>query len=899
MKKELQKNQESTKSQMNKLYDQIDSLQSAKDSLEIDYKTSFNTIQRIITTASHYFQYTFNKADDLIQFLEQPPQPLPNIILKNNNETQSAKPKSIVNVQQTNQKSDDHHKNRKLKQMIDENLRIRENLESEVVKLKKEIKDNNFTYTRTIEDLNKKILQSKEDSFLEVEQYKHQISVLEEKVQTLKADIQKRKDEIKKVKAEHEAHVQTAKETPKPAPTKKEDDLVIANEQMVQRTVELGNQVRALQDKLDASTEKVKELNEIVTQKDISIDQLNHDLSALKLVHQSTLEEIETVRNALHSKDASVREEERRTHQIHILKGQFITLQKTNESQLKQIRELSSQNEKNSRLVDDQTNLISKLKRDVEILETRNKEMKDELGITKQEMAERLSQIQPDVMPAAVWKFNEFDATLTAEIDRIALSPTLQPSTKLQHIYRTINKHFKEMLLNKDRAFDAANRENQAVKELFNQFFVDASIALAQKPISFDDFLIKNGHKNMTEAINRFRNDFDEMKRQIDINETIIKHLIDSMNFNDTRDPSLLITQINELKAQFVTLKSNLAHRKKRIASLKAQFQSFKNKSERDSVDIKELNEHLKNTITGLNKNNKDLISNAQVLKREIHKQKMQIDDLTRNYQDAEARLKAENDHILKEKETSEHHLNDQIEVILKQLREAEQLNMTNEIAITKMKKVMTNMKTVISEKEAKIQEITTENEANISHLNDKWTNERNQIVSSYESAIAEVKAHSEEQRNDVEKLVQDLSDAKKKKKKARNCANQLRSEKMQLEKDIEALKLQVQRAKKVAEAAAKSQLASAEAEFNSKIDEQRTNLENEKRKLFAFVADQFRQFFNPHDSLDENTFRCLVSKASSELIRLMSSDMAIRKMVGADVRQKTDDAVARIITDC
>lgn len=895
-KKQLQASQETMKKQIDEISNQLEKIQKEKESEDVELKLSLNTIQRILTSASHFFQCTFCKAEDLIQMLEQPPslQDTAHAISQEstNNNTNNELPQS--------DKTEKAHRIKKLKLTIEEGNKIKENLEAEISKLKKEIKDSNYSSNQTIEQLNKQIKELNDDHSLIIEDQKHQISVLEAKVQILKDELQKRKEEQKRIILEQSQQKNKFEIPPKPATLKITNELEIANEQMLQRNHELDNQIKELNEKLCNSDDKIKELQSVIESKDLMIEKLKHDFGSLNLVHQTTVDEIQTLRNAFHVKEnKNPQEENEKSKKIHFLKGQIINLKKSNESQLKQIHELSTLNQQLSRTIEEQNSQITKFKYENDAYESRNKEITEELHSLQEEMTLKTSQTQPEVLPADVWRFNEFDTSLKTEIDRISMSQHLQPPTKLQHIYKIINKYFKEQLLNKDIICQTTALENQTMKDVFNQFFVDASIALSQKPCSLDDFFSKDGCKQLTEAILTFRAEYDELHRRYDVYDTVIKHLVDTMNFQETSEAPGLITEINELKAKFFTLKSNLAKSKKKISTLKASFGEFKHQTEHDSIEIKGENEHLKETITSLNKTNKELSANNQELKRQIHHQKLQIEDCHRSQQDMENKLNFEKETIIRQKDESERSLSTQISELAKRLKSSEEQLMNSEIAMNKLKKVVQNMKNTITEKNEKIQITKTELDSRITDLTGKWENEKSQIIQSYEKAISEMKNESEEQRKDVEKLVQDLADAKRKAKKSKELSNNIKQEKNQLEKEIEAQRLKAQKTKQIAEATAKTQMDSTIKNYLSRLESQKVKFENEKRKLFAFVADQFRQFFNPQDSLDETTIKAIITRASSELARLISSDFAIRKMVGADMQQRTDDAVAQLITNC
>jgi predicted nucleic acid-binding Zn-ribbon protein len=78
---------------------------------------------------------------------------------------------------------------------------------------------------------------------------------------------------------------------------------------------------------------------------------------------------------------------------------------------------------------------------------------------------------------------------------------------------------------------------------------------------------------------------------------------------------------------------------------------------------------------------------------------------------------------------------------------------------------------------------------------------------------------------------------------------------------------------------------------LRERLEEEKRNWENEKKRLFGFVTSEFGQFFKVAKEPGEEMFRSLVVKARRVLARLIASDDAIRKVVGADQLQSSGDS--------
>ena len=108
------------------------------------------------------------------------------------------------------------------------------------------------------------------------------------------------------------------------------------------------------------------------------------------------------------------------------------------------------------------------------------------------------------------------------------------------------------------------------------------------------------------------------------------------------------------------------------------------------------------------------------------------------------------------------------------------------------------------------------------------------------------------------------MAESDKRFKQAKIAMAQFKRENAKVVNELQALKEQCERDKKLAESSLKTAVLNAENNFNSRLDEQKTTFENDKRRLYAYVADSFKQFFNPHENIDERTFKSTINRAKA-----------------------------------
>jgi DNA anti-recombination protein RmuC len=147
-----------------------------------------------------------------------------------------------------------------------------------------------------------------------------------------------------------------------------------------------------------------------------------------------------------------------------------------------------------------------------------------------------------------------------------------------------------------------------------------------------------------------------------------------------------------------------------------------------------------------------------------------------------------------------------------------------------------------------------------------------------------------------MHKLASESAQSEKRNREAEATIVDLEQEKMRQERDLQAQQAHIERERKLNDAATKSALLRTQSECTSTINEQKATCENEKRQLMVYVADAFKQFFNPQDIINERMVKKIVDRAREELVQLTESNHAVRRLVGAESGRRTDDAVAQLL---
>jgi chromosome segregation ATPase len=214
------------------------------------------------------------------------------------------------------------------------------------------------------------------------------------------------------------------------------------------------------------------------------------------------------------------------------------------------------------------------------------------------------------------------------------------------------------------------------------------------------------------------------------------------------------------------------------------------------------------------------------------------------------------------------------------------------------------------AEKKARIRELDSKIEADrsviVAHesevtrlqlVNDESEKMWGEVKGRYDRTIQRLRSRVRALEEAVEERERQLQEADLAVKRSEKNVADLEAQIERMERENRARIEELVRDKKLAEAEAHQKAKTAESDLAEKVDEAKRRWDQEKRRIIGFVLDQFRQFFNRKGAVDEDSLRDVVVAVRDELQRLKRSDDRIRTVVRANSSQKTDDAVALIIS--
>ncbi|OHT08979.1 hypothetical protein TRFO_22319 [Tritrichomonas foetus] len=883
-------------SQINELNEKIAVISNEKDQIELTTKMLTNKIDRVLHNSNQYFEMSFPDIDSLIDLLSRPPtQPLTQ---QQSNELNS---KIIQSDKDRIIKLEKKYKSSR--QKVKEMKKQCEKLADEIIRMKREKSETDKKNGIQIQNYENKINQINDEYSLKVTEIEELNKKLLEREDSLKNEVQKLKTEMNKMKKEN--LTSNLPQSPKPieitvqrvTPPKDARSVEGYQEEidaLERSNKDLSQQLQIAVVKNEKLSETVKKLENRNSQLEIDCENYKNKFDALQTTHNETLLEVDTLRSSLHAKpdQNKIRDEKKL---IRKLKNQTQRLEKAISEYKDQIHELSVENEHLKRVEDNYQTKLRSLRDDLEESQQQCQSVLVELSDTKHQLQEKPSITIDDIMPLHAWRYNEFDSSLSQSLEKVIINPLLQPPSKLNNIYKTINKYFTQIIKEKDSEYALLNNSMNTLKDQLNQFIVDLCIIIQIKASNVNDFIQNKGGDLIVQKITELCQQLENEKRQNAHYSSIIDHF--AAEFGDASDlPNQFIMMRELMEKQALRLKK----KGKATRELKGLLLSLK-KSAAEEISL------LKNDLSELNARNADLqkqfdevLSQNSKFKRELQITKNALFDMKVRSDEKENSMKEEYEQKIENlnnnHKNTESELKDQISKLYLIKEKMQESIDHNDSSISRLKTVIKQDQKTIEEKEKMIKDIINEKDNEIETIINKTQLEKDQLIKSYEKAVDEIRNQCEAHRRDLEKVSMELSISDKKHEQARSSIIQLKREKLKLETEVKTIYEQMKRDKQIYEANTKTKVLTTEENFNQKLQESKSKWESEKRRIFSCIAEEFKSYYNPSESMDERTFRNFLSRIKKELDRLSESDSVIRRIVGAAPRQSTDDAVAQYL---
>lgn len=698
-----------------------------------------------------------------------------------------------------------------------------------------------------------------------------------------------------------------------------------SSEHLVNQNIDLNEQLKSSKNRMDDLVDRLKKSESQRNNLQLQLEKEKSENNSLKIVHSNTVNELGMLREALHMKESVKDRNDKKLmrREFNEQKAQLEGVTQELKSLKKQLTESITEHQRDLANITDLKREIEDLKDEKERLKKEADNVREELSTVQAEFESHVrNEITPETLiPMASWQGHDFPGEINAGISKIACNPSLQPASKLKSVYKVISKKYGEMISSRDKLLDQSYSENQQIRDIVNEFVSDITIALDMKPIGFNDFFKDKPQQTIIDTIKNFRSCHDDLKRSNDqLTQTLSRvhqtfgavGLTSNTNgspggFNGINAfPSLeditygMEKEVNSVKTQLSTTSDQLQKRTKKCKELASALKTLKKKTENDAEDSKQEIQRLKSLSESLKRENGELSKSVKELRWKLQSLTTEYDDYKLKHEeeskDLDEKLESQAKIALIEKQRLEANYQEQIRMISEQCNDTSEYLTEHQDQLTKLKQEVETQKAIIAQKDIEIERLKEEHDENYQTHDIRLIDEKKNLITSYEKAVAEQKQQCEGHRSDVEKMTKQLAATEKKLKHSKEKIIQIQKEKVNMEVELRNQIDQVERQKKLIETSSKVELMNAQTAFNSKLEEESAKFEEEKRRIYSTIADTFRQYLGIGSNLNEKSFKSTLFKARDELARLTSLDNSVRRLVNAEPNQKTDDAVAQFV---
>ena len=913
MTKEIEKVKQQSKAQLDDMYAQLERTEQARERESVEKRLLISKLDRIIQDASRFFEVSFQSVDEVIESLNGP-----KICVSNDIPTAQPLPIQVKNAVAAKE-AECHKKIHKVKARIAEVEKLKENAEDETKKVQRELQLFQ-QQSRAEEDALSHQIQTLKDEMAQNEQhYNANIQKLQQQGESFKAEIVRQKErakraekeikDLKKELREAQARINLARqetgnngEGPRvqfvgQTGFRVDPALEQLNEKLQTKVNELTTELNQANAKKEQALAQVKAKEAEIHNLEIEFEKLKSEFAALDTVHQETLLEVDTLRQALHTREKA-KDEIKSVPRVKQPNPTIVKLHKALDEQKQKFYALQIVANKQETKIQDQES-------EIRHLTAKARDAENDLARCCQELNEYKASIeakpQPsadDFLPPAVFRCDEFSPELANQVAKIANNSSLLPASKVQHTYKAIRKYFHRQLEMRDAALDSAFNENQTISNAINQFLVDASIALCDQPVTFKDFFAQDAGKDIVEKIISVRADNQALIHENDIMRNILINLKET--FIEIGDPTDPLSHILAIKDKIEQLNNDVYLRNKKLRQYKTNINALQAQMKSRENELLTDNQSLKFQLEDLAQQIKRYTDEIASLKQHNQRMQVELSEVNHTREDLESTIMTEQEEQI---QTATEDLSKQISKLKEQLRNQKEqydklemeLNAANE-QLNRTRKQLQIVKQQKAQKDAEYDELVKVSAEKEEAAANRLESEKQHLIESYENTIKKLHDQCEQHRSDVEKINKALSEEQVKLANVKSNLAKVEKEKLKALAEVQTMKNQMKREKMLMESTIRTQKLQAEAQYNERLEEFRGRSEAEKRTLLAFGADSFRDFFNPGTTIDERSYKYVIEKAHEKLVHLARSDAHVRRMVGACEQQTTEDAVAQLL---
>jgi len=861
--------------------EKVDSLNKEADDMRSRFECIQSTVKtleaknaQIVQAASFKYEKSFHSSEELISFL--------------NEEQKISHFETPIVVPENNKK--DEKKNKKYKRII-------KGLEKEKYELNQYIDRSNheqsllsIKFEHEISSYRNKLDQSIKDNDDIKADFQKQILVLKERVQSLqeeKSKIIEQKPLIMPAPIESQLSMQTPDKSAYNDLKAKQRKV---KEELLDKIEILTKQCNQLSDKLYKSEQR--NIQFAMDQQKLT-EELQNTKNELKTTKKSHIDDTKNNQN-IQKENPDIKKEKKKEIRAliqakDVLEEQINVISNQNNQLLNQNYLLKKENEELKFNISSFEKIISEQK---QTIDTRERDFR----ITNEQLESIKLTQENDQIPSSAFFLQDFGSSLNSSISQIVNTPALQNSSKIQNIVRVIHRHYNAIIKSKENEITDTNLSLKQMKMEISDFISELSIIFNGHPYTVDTFKIQSFSSAVLEPARRLQSEMSTLRYKFEASSKCMALLQTTFGFESDDHQA----NIAKLKTDFLSNKELISSLQLKVRKNKSELKRIKNeqimKNSSLEFNYKELeatNATLHEDCKRLKESFNDSINKIRELNLVINENKRFIDETTRQFEEEK---KKNRENSLSEIKNLKFKYESEIQVLKLKIDELSHALDDEKARAANLKHACRYYK---NNNEKNTKELSMQiNESHIIHSAelDRQCVEHNIMVETLNEDIETLTKQNKS-------LSDELNHYKEESEKSCKTIEHLQSKIRHLKQDIQRIEEQskikieeYERSSKLSDANSKATIMQYETKLSSMINELKMKIENEKRTILSFVIDEFRQYFDPNENIDDASFKKVVFKAKESLNKYKQSDSSIRRLIGVSNSQTTEDAIAELI---
>ena len=605
----------------------------------------------------------------------------------------------------------------------------------------------------------------------------------------------------------------------------------------------------------------------------------NADLNTEILDNNKLIEEIQA-KLRTHSMQLNVKIvelEKARTNAAHF--QQHLEQAKTELTKLDaEKKELLSQVQKHLETIQDKDKRIGELTEE-------NSKVKNELQQTKHQLLSSQEPVEEtELVSFAAWSCPDFPTELNKIVSDLAKNPTLRLPTKLRHVLTIVAQWYNSKTKRIETELKETHDKNEQMTEDKESFEKKMNSLFSMYDLDFSNiFSSEDAQMKLFKAFQQQRSEMSDAKSSQKQLQSKLDSLLVALEVGTYEEALQTIPQLqNEIAALSEQINSTIEQHEEQNKINEINENKLKKKLSQALTDI----ENLQNQ-------NKELKGNNNKLERVLAKQKIEIDEnkdnLEREKSDLEVRHKAQIIAIDNANKQTMNFLSQERE--RRRIVEEENKDLKQEIETLKRTQALLK---ATNDKREKVYQDHIDQKAEFRKIIDEKINaERDQLHAKYQHVILQqstqiddMKTNEQTLRNYLEKLDESHQNLLEK-----DAQNVLEVQKLQLQ--LQSMKQELEREKRLHQTQLKAQRVSLESELNNQINQTKILSEEKKRSIYSLVCNNFASLFDISTQIDDNNFEIFIKNASEKLKELLNMERRLRQLLSLGPKQSIVDAVS------